>query len=209
MACGWFRRGYRTDNPCAHVRKLAIGEGWEAWPWEMIELVEKHAPKWMWQAVALALYTGQRQGDVLAMTRAKIKNVTLDIDPSQRLRGVSPSLWFNGCRRKVLKKRRQRDALARVSHPLRMELAAQFDSADASSSAEALCLARLARAGRSVLQAFDIGDGTPKVLGRLFVDIENGEGRKTQYSKPTMDLEVTRCIYIMSFRSEPYWLRNS
>ncbi len=38
-------RGYRTDNPCAHVRKLTIGEGWEPWPWEMIELVEKHGPR--------------------------------------------------------------------------------------------------------------------------------------------------------------------
>ena len=33
----------------------------------------------------------------------------------------------------------------------------------------------MARAGRSVLQAFDIGDGTPKVLGRLLFDIENGK----------------------------------
>ena len=33
----------------------------------------------MWQAVALALYTGQRQGDVLAMTRAKIKNGLIEV----------------------------------------------------------------------------------------------------------------------------------
>ena len=32
-------RGYRADNPCEHVRKLKIGEGYEPWPWEMIELV--------------------------------------------------------------------------------------------------------------------------------------------------------------------------
>jgi len=72
-------RGYRTDNPCEHVRKLKIGEGWEAWPWEAIELVEKHGPTWMWQAVALALYTGQRQADVLAMTRAKIRNGLIEV----------------------------------------------------------------------------------------------------------------------------------
>ena len=72
-------RGYRTDNPCTHFRKLTIGEGWEAWPWEMIELVEKHGPSWMWHAVALALYTGQRQGDVLAMTRSKIKNGLIEV----------------------------------------------------------------------------------------------------------------------------------
>jgi len=34
----------------------------------MIELVRRLAPSWMWQATALALYTGQRQGDVLEMT---------------------------------------------------------------------------------------------------------------------------------------------
>jgi integrase len=62
-----------------HVRKLTIGDGWEPWPWEMIELVEKHAPGWMWHAVALALYTGQRQGDVLAMTRSKIKNGLIEV----------------------------------------------------------------------------------------------------------------------------------
>jgi integrase len=72
-------RGYRTDNPCEHVRKLKIGDGWAPWPWEMIELVEKHAPAWMWQATALALYTGQRQGDCLAMSRAKIKNGLIEV----------------------------------------------------------------------------------------------------------------------------------
>ena len=72
-------RGYRTDNPCEHVRKLKIGEGWEAWPWEAIELVEKHGPPWMWQAVAVALYTGQRQADVLAMSRAKIRNGQIEV----------------------------------------------------------------------------------------------------------------------------------
>lgn len=72
-------RGYRTDNPCEHVRKLQIGDGWSPWPWEMIELVERFAPPWMWQATALALYTGQRQGDCLAMSRSKIKNGLIEV----------------------------------------------------------------------------------------------------------------------------------
>lgn len=72
-------RDYRTDNPCEHVRKLAIGEGWAPWPWEMIELLERHAPAWMWEAAALALYTGQRQADVLAMTRAKVRNGQIEV----------------------------------------------------------------------------------------------------------------------------------
>jgi integrase len=33
----------------------------------------------MWPAAALALYTGQRQGDVLAMTRAKVGNGLIEV----------------------------------------------------------------------------------------------------------------------------------
>ena len=66
-------RGYRTDNPCEHVRKLKIGEGWQAWPWDMIEKVSASAPAELWHAAALALYTGQRQRDVLGM---KLSDVT-------------------------------------------------------------------------------------------------------------------------------------
>jgi len=72
-------RGYRADNPCEHVRKLKTGDGWEAWPWEAIELVQRHGPPWMWHAVALALYTGQRQADVLAMSRTKIRNGHIEV----------------------------------------------------------------------------------------------------------------------------------
>jgi hypothetical protein len=72
-------RDFRKDNPCQYVRKLAIGEGWEPWPWEMIELVRDHGPTWMWQAVALALYTGQRQGDVLEMSWAAVKAGMIEV----------------------------------------------------------------------------------------------------------------------------------
>jgi integrase len=72
-------RGYRADNPCQHVRKLKIGEGWRHWPWEMIELVHEHGPAWMWQATALALYTGQRQGDVLEMSWAAVKDGMIEV----------------------------------------------------------------------------------------------------------------------------------
>ena len=72
-------RGYRTDNPCQYVRKLSIGEGWAPWPWEMIELVHREAPAWMWRAVALALYTGQRQGDVLEMTWTAVRGGLIEV----------------------------------------------------------------------------------------------------------------------------------
>jgi len=66
-------RGYRPDNPCTHVRKLKTGDGYAPWPWDMIELVRLRGPTWMWQATALALYTGQRQGDVLQMSWSAFK----------------------------------------------------------------------------------------------------------------------------------------
>jgi len=72
-------RGYRADNPCAYVRKLKTGVGWSPWPWELIEAVRLHGPPWMWHATALALYTGQRQGDVLEMTWAQVNSGLLKV----------------------------------------------------------------------------------------------------------------------------------
>ncbi len=60
-------RGYRADNPCRESRPLKTGDGWQPWSWDQIELARQSLPERLWHAVALALYTGQRQGDVLAM----------------------------------------------------------------------------------------------------------------------------------------------
>lgn len=72
-------RGYRRDNPCAHVRKLKLGEGSRPWPWPAIERVRAEAPPELWQAAALALYTGQRQRDVLAMTWTDVKDGVVSV----------------------------------------------------------------------------------------------------------------------------------
>lgn len=65
---GWASlRGWRRDNPCSRVPKLKIGEGWSPWSWEAIDHFKTHAQPRMWQAAALALYTGQRLSDVVAM----------------------------------------------------------------------------------------------------------------------------------------------
>jgi integrase len=45
----------------------------------MIELVHQEAPAWMWQATALALYTGQRQGDVLEMTWTAVRGGLIEV----------------------------------------------------------------------------------------------------------------------------------
>ncbi len=61
-------RGYRSDNPCRHVRKLKGGEGYEPWSWEDILHFREHVSKpELWWAAALALYSGQRQSDDIAM----------------------------------------------------------------------------------------------------------------------------------------------
>ena len=55
-------RGWRADNPCLLVPKLRGGEGYEPWPWEMILLARQHLRPDLWQAAALALYTGPAHG---------------------------------------------------------------------------------------------------------------------------------------------------
>jgi len=60
-------RGWRTHNPCTRVKKLKIGEGYAPWNWQEIELFRSQARADLWWAAGLALYTGQRLGDVLGM----------------------------------------------------------------------------------------------------------------------------------------------
>lgn len=72
-------RGWRKDNPCCHVRKLKGGEGYAAWTWEQISIFRKHAKPEMWWAAALALYSGQRQSDCLAMRWDAIDGCTISV----------------------------------------------------------------------------------------------------------------------------------
>lgn len=67
-AMGWsVPRGWRLDNPCREVKLLKTGDGYAPWPWEVIEASKADLPPYLWNAVALALYTGQRISDVLRM----------------------------------------------------------------------------------------------------------------------------------------------
>ena len=72
---GWsVPRGYRSDNPCAHVKMIKGGEAYDAWTWEQITYFHENVTKpELWWAAALALYTGQRQGDCLAMRWLAVK----------------------------------------------------------------------------------------------------------------------------------------
>jgi hypothetical protein len=67
-------RGWRSDNPALHVPKFRGGEGYVAWPWRAIEHYRKHGKPHLWWVAAHALYTGQRQGDVLAMLKGHVRD---------------------------------------------------------------------------------------------------------------------------------------
>jgi integrase len=63
-------RDWREDNPCREVPMLDGEQPYEPWPWHVIDAakieLEARRPD-LWWAIALALYTGQRQSDVLPM----------------------------------------------------------------------------------------------------------------------------------------------
>ncbi len=73
-------RGYRSDNPCRHVRKLKGGEGYEPWSWEHILHFREHVSKpELWWAAALALYSGQRQSDDIAMLWSDVADELMSV----------------------------------------------------------------------------------------------------------------------------------
>ena len=65
---GWgIPRDYADSNPCREIGKLSCSDGWAPWLWQDIAHAKEHLPQHLWWTAALALYTGQRQSDVLAM----------------------------------------------------------------------------------------------------------------------------------------------
>ncbi len=59
---------YRRDNPAKGIKKLKMGAGHASWPDEAITRFLETAPPMMALALKLGLYSGQREGDVLAMS---------------------------------------------------------------------------------------------------------------------------------------------
>ncbi len=76
-------RGWRDDNPCREVHRLPKGDGYEPWPQEAIEQARDTLRPNMWLAVALALYTGQRLGDLLKMRWASIAEGRIRVKQSK------------------------------------------------------------------------------------------------------------------------------
>jgi hypothetical protein len=65
-------REYAEANPCREIGKLSETDGWHPWQQEDIDYAKEHLRPHLWWAAALALYTGQRQSDVLQMDWSRI-----------------------------------------------------------------------------------------------------------------------------------------
>lgn len=73
-------RDYRSDNPALRVKKFKLGE-WRSWTDEEIEQFKARWPTGSMQrrAFALALYTGQRRGDLIVMTRGHCRDGSIAV----------------------------------------------------------------------------------------------------------------------------------
>jgi len=60
-------RDWRDTNPCKGIPRVAKGDAFAPWPDDKIELLNAYAPRPIYWAAMLALFTGQRRGDVLRM----------------------------------------------------------------------------------------------------------------------------------------------
>jgi integrase len=65
--------GEIDDNPASRVKKLKARGEWEPWSAELLERAPFELPDHIWRVCAVALYTGQREGDVLRMGRTHVK----------------------------------------------------------------------------------------------------------------------------------------
>lgn len=72
-------RGYCTSNPVEHIEKIPGGEPWVPWPNWAFEILFEHAPFHMQIIAVSAFFTGQRQGDALAMTKPKTGENTIAV----------------------------------------------------------------------------------------------------------------------------------
>ncbi len=78
-------RKYLALNPCLGLRGLKLKgiTPYDPWPWSAIELMRSVAPQHLWQVAAMALYTGQRKGDVLAMRWTDLEAEQIHVEQSK------------------------------------------------------------------------------------------------------------------------------
>ena len=83
-------RDYADINPCREIGKLSHSDGWAPWSWSDIAHAKQHLPSHLWWVAALALYTGQRQGDVLVMTWNRISDGGIEVRQGK----TGKALWL-------------------------------------------------------------------------------------------------------------------
>jgi integrase len=66
--------GEIDDNPASRVKKLKARGEWEPWSADLLARAPHELPDHIWRVCAVALYTGQREGDVLRMGRTHVRN---------------------------------------------------------------------------------------------------------------------------------------
>lgn len=83
-------RGYSAANPVAHTEKIPGGEPWSPWPEWAFETLLAEAPMHMLIPALSALFTGQRQGDVLLMKRPREADATIEV----RAQKTDNTVWI-------------------------------------------------------------------------------------------------------------------
>lgn len=83
-------RGFCTANPVEHTEKIPGGEPWTPWPNWAFEILLEHAPIHMQRIAMSAFFTGQRQGDVLAMVKPKAGETTIAV----RAQKTKKTVWI-------------------------------------------------------------------------------------------------------------------
>ena len=91
--------GWRADNPAHAIKDFKGGDGYEPWPMRYVEFYQRHGKPHLWWVVAVALYTGQRMGDVLAMEKAHVRRTEggyeIRVVPAKtKARTGSDPLWI-------------------------------------------------------------------------------------------------------------------
>jgi integrase len=88
--------GWRADNPCDHVKMFPKGTPWAAWSWEAIEAWRDLAVPEMRLALMLALYTGQRQSDLIRMSWNDVDQGAIQVvqeDGSEGQKKTKKKVW--------------------------------------------------------------------------------------------------------------------
>lgn len=82
-------RDYAEINVCRDVPDLADSDGYPPWEWSDVEYAREHLPSHLWRSAAVALYTGQRQSDVLTMNWSAISEGAISVRQAK----TGKSLW--------------------------------------------------------------------------------------------------------------------